>query len=130
MMCDKSPTGRLSGKSSEASIIAKKIHHPAMLVTNVNAPPAYITHTRNQMLALCSHLQYSFLEQNCGTRTIVVDARGGGGTCFYEIEGFFCRDQIGWVLVCEGEIPVGGCEAGEAADEGEEDDEEDDVGAE
>jgi len=36
----KSPTGKLNGKSTLARRIAKKIHHPAADVTNVNAPPA------------------------------------------------------------------------------------------
>ncbi len=38
--------------------------------------------------------------------------------------------QVRRVLVHEGEVPVGGREAGKGEDEGEEDDEEDDVGAE
>lgn len=40
MICDKSPTGMLNGKSRDASMMAKKIHQPAMDVTNVKAPPA------------------------------------------------------------------------------------------
>ena len=48
----------------------------------------------------------------------------------YQLLSLRCRCCVGRVLVREGQVPVGGCEAGEGADEGEEDDEEDDVGAE
>ena len=37
---ERSPTGRAKGKSREASMMAKKIHHPAMEVTNVKPPAA------------------------------------------------------------------------------------------
>ena len=40
MICDRSPTGMLNGKSREASMMAKKIHQPAMDVAKVKAPPA------------------------------------------------------------------------------------------
>ena len=40
MTCERSPTGMLKGKSREASMMAKKIHQPAMDVTKVKAPPA------------------------------------------------------------------------------------------
>ena len=40
MIWERSPTGMAKGKSREASMMAKKIHHPAMEVTNVKAPAA------------------------------------------------------------------------------------------
>jgi len=40
IIVDKSPTGIWNGKSKAASMIAKKIHQPAMLVTNTHAPAA------------------------------------------------------------------------------------------
>ena len=43
MICDKSPTGRLKGKSTLASSRAAKIHHPATQVTNAHAPPALVS---------------------------------------------------------------------------------------
>lgn len=39
---ERSPTGILKGKSRDASIIARKIHQPAMDVTNNEAPAPYL----------------------------------------------------------------------------------------
>ena len=63
MICDRSPTGTLKGKSKLASIMASKIHHPAMEVTNAKAPPAYIFHIR-----LLAHLSQATRAEEEGER--------------------------------------------------------------
>jgi hypothetical protein len=40
IIVERSPTGIAKGKSTEASMMAKKIHQPAMHVTKEQAPPA------------------------------------------------------------------------------------------
>ena len=110
MICERSPTGMLNGKSREASMMAKKIHQPAMDVTNVKAPPA--------------------CERDSCQRPATAILCVGRETYDDEFSSSFSSHCVCGILICEGQVPVCAREATESADEGEEDEEEDHVGAE
>ncbi len=103
MIWDRSPTGMLKGKSRDASMMAKKIHQPAIDVTNVKAPPAWEEEAQSLANGSTCH------GGRCGV--------GIGKTYNDESPGSLGGHCVLGVLVGESEIPVCACEAAEGADE-------------
>lgn len=87
--------------------MAKKIHHPAMEVTNVRPPAAW------RLISLVLSRK-SGIEED--------------GTNHDELTSLRCSTHVRSVFVCKSQIPVSARQTGKRTNQREENDEEDDIG--